>query len=130
MKILFTFWQWFWGTIQTIIGGLGWLVTRPFQKTTFNYRGACVTVVGKSWGGISFGKFIFLCEYMNADHYIHHEYGHCLQSLLLGPFYLLVIGLPSICWAGFGKSYRAKTGKSYYDFYTEAWANKWGGVKE
>ena len=28
-----------------------------------------------------------------------HEYGHTVQSMILGPFYLLAVGLPSIIWA-------------------------------
>lgn len=60
--------------------------------------------------------------------YVKHEYGHTIQSKYLGPLYLLVIGLPSIIWAGCFDSYREKHNKSYYDFYTESWADKLGGV--
>ncbi|HEX4415267.1 MAG TPA: hypothetical protein VH107_16665 [Lacipirellulaceae bacterium] len=28
-----------------------------------------------------------------------HEFGHCIQSRVLGPFYLLLIGVPSFLWA-------------------------------
>ena len=28
-----------------------------------------------------------------------HEFGHCIQSRILGPFYLLLIGIPSFMWA-------------------------------
>ena len=61
--------------------------------------------------------------------YIKHEYGHTMQSRKLGPLYLLVIGLPSIIWAGCFEGYRKKHGVDYDDFYTEAWANKLGRVK-
>jgi hypothetical protein len=49
---------------------------------------------------------------------------------MLGPLYLLVIGLPSLLWAWLGDNYREKHGVSYYDFYTEKWANKLGGAKD
>ena len=128
-KKLFTIFQWTWGGIQTLLGGIGWLITRPFQTKTSKYRGAVVTIVGENWGGISFGKFIFLSSYLDSEYYIKHEYGHCIQSLVLGPLFLIVIGIPSICWAMFGEKYRQRTGKSYYSFYTEAWANFFGGNK-
>lgn len=91
-----------------------------------------------SWdnrGGISLGRCICVPfknedpESFEVQQYIKHEYGHTVQSKYLGWFYLLVIGLPSITWAGCFKGYRKKTGKSYYSFYTESWADKLGGVE-
>jgi len=61
--------------------------------------------------------------------YIAHEYGHTIQSHKLGPLYLLVIGLPSVVWAGCFENYRKKHNISYYSFYTEASADKLGRVK-
>lgn len=61
--------------------------------------------------------------------YLAHEYGHTMQSHMLGIFYLIVIGAPSIIWAGCFDKYREKTGKSYYSFFTEKWADKLGGVE-
>ena len=78
--------------------------------------------------GLSLGWFIFVNEEATKKTF-DHEYGHTIQSMILGPLYLLVIGLPSIIWAGcFGK-YRKKHHKSYYSFYTEKWADKLGGVE-
>lgn len=78
-----------------------------------------------SWGlysGLSLGWFCFVPE--GADSYmIAHEYGHTRQSLLLGPFYLLVIGLPSFLWAVFWKILGAD---DYFSFYTERWAERLG----
>ena len=54
-----------------------------------------------------------------------HEHGHARQSLYLGPFYLFVIGIPSLLWACL---YRKHKRGSYYAFYTEKWADKLGGV--
>ena len=50
-----------------------------------------------------------------------HELGHHKQSLILGPLYLIVIGIPSLIHAWL---WNPNSGKSYYDFYTEHWANK------
>lgn len=90
-----------------------------------------------SWkmnGGMSLGKYIFVpfAEEDPADYriqqYIKHEYGHTIQSKYLGWFYLLIIGLPSLVWAGCFEWYRKKTGVSYCDFYTEKWADFCGKV--
>jgi len=57
-----------------------------------------------------------------------HEYGHTIQSLLLGPLYLVFIGIPSTLW-GFLPSLNRKRKKehlSYFDFFTEKWANSLG----
>ena len=83
--------------------------------------------------GMSLGKHIFVpfLKYPKSGigmGYIKHEYGHTIQSKYLGLFYLLIIGLPSLIWAQCFGWYRKKTGKSYYDFYTEKWANELGGV--
>lgn len=88
-------------------------------------------------GGMSLGKYIFVpftredipMHYEFCSNYIMHEYGHTIQSKYLGWFYLLVIGLPSLIWARCFNGYRQKNNVSYYDFYTEKWADKLGGVE-
>lgn len=115
---------------------LGLIVQKVCKaKYIFTYKGAKVY----SWnisGGMSLGKYIFVpftkkdlltCERFQM---IMHEYGHTLQSRKLGWLYLIVIGLPSLIWAQCFQKYRDKTGKSYYAFYTERWANKLGGVEK
>lgn len=73
--------------------------------------------------GISLGKYIILGY--KREKSVRHEYGHCLQSKILGPLYLLVVGLPSIMHAALCKC----RGHSYYDFWCERWADKLGGVR-
>lgn len=80
------------------------------------------------WSGLSLGWFIFV-NFDSSKNTFDHEYGHTIQSLILGPLYLLVIGLPSIVWAGCFDKYRKKHHISYYKFYTEKWADKLGGVE-
>ena len=57
-----------------------------------------------------------------------HEYGHTIQSLVLGPLYFVVIGFPSILWCNLPPvcRYRKKNNVSYYTLYCEGWANLWG----
>lgn len=69
------------------------------------------------------GQYIIL--HSTKEKSIKHEYGHCIQSRILGPLYLIVIGLPSIMHAWLC---RCKN-HSYYDFYPEKWADKLAGIK-
>jgi hypothetical protein len=74
--------------------------------------------------GISLGFFILFDDYetqVGIDD-IKHEYGHFIQNLILGPFYIIV-GIFSEL------NYRFRFSKFYYDFWTEKWADKLGGVK-
>ena len=56
-----------------------------------------------------------------------HEYGHTIQSLIFGPLYLIVMGIPSTLW-GFLPSCQKKreNGVSYFSFFTESFANYLG----
>ena len=85
--------------------------------------------IGANRGGMTLGDKIFISkiyhgEYLNMV--IAHESGHVKQSLYLGPLYLIVIGIPSILWAWSHRWIAPR--KSYYWLYTEAWANKLGGL--
>jgi len=92
-----------------------------------DYRGVTLHYIPGFPGGISLGRYILLSYY-----YINykgdtekHEYGHCRQSRMLGPLYLLVIGLPSLIHAWL---YKDPNPENYYKFWTEAWADRLGGV--
>lgn len=115
-----------WGLLQSLAGCILYLGNR--KKEHFWYHGARVTYWGNR-GGISLGMFIFLPDTCKGERdLLVHEYGHTIQSMLLGPLYLFVIGVPSISWAMipyFIKKRREKK-MSYYSFYTESWANRWG----
>lgn len=76
-------------------------------------------------GGITLGEYIIIGT--EQDVMVRHEFGHVIWSRILGPLYLLVIGLPSIVWAGLHGHVAPR--KSYDWFYTERWADRLGGVK-
>lgn len=106
-----------------------WYLVRK-KSILYNSIGNFYTVyVGANRGGVTLGDKIFISkcyhgEYLNMV--IAHESGHVKQSLYLGPLYLIVIGIPSILWVWSHRWIAPK--KSYYWFYTEAWANKLGGL--
>ena len=59
-----------------------------------------------------------------------HEYGHTIQSLMLGPAYLVVVGLPSLLWAKLPAAARRHQHAEarYYAFAPERFAN-WLGER-
>lgn len=88
------------------------------------YKDAIVRRSMSMLGGISLGKYIIISQWF-SEREVKHEYGHCRQSKMLGWFYLIVIGLPSIIWAWL---YRGEK-EGYYKFYTEKWADRLGEVE-
>lgn len=118
-KILYYLLQWTWGIIQNVIGLLLFLITLPKREIRM-FNGAIVS----RWnvkGSMSLGMFIFLGR--DDIRIIVHEYGHSIQSIILGPFYLLVIGIPSYIWCNVFRKYRKNNGIKYCEFYPERWAN-------
>ena len=131
--VLYTILQCTWGLPQTLIGGMIYLLRNKSSREHF--RGAIVTISKSPRDmslGLSLGLFIFIQRPVNVKDYkatdrflLRHEYGHTIQSLILGPLYLPVIGLPSFLWANLPcfEHYRRQHHISYYAFYTERWAN-------
>ena len=150
-KHLYTAWQWTWGLPQTLAGAGLYLKHR--KDPHFDYNGARVTA-GSRNRGVSLGKFIFVPEKKGwgniqtpdsdsaaeknskkkagedsvSRYLLEHEYGHTIQSLILGPFYLLLVGIPSILWnrLPYFERKRRKTGRSYYSVIFERTANTLG----
>jgi hypothetical protein len=93
---------------------------------TLNYRDTNIYFVNGFPGGISLSYIIILnARYTDYPDVIKHEYGHSRQSLMLGWFYLPVVGLPSlirsIIW-----NIKKLPEKDYYNKFPENWANKLG----
>jgi hypothetical protein len=76
--------------------------------------------------GISCGVCIFLTTYTDTNS-VKHEYGHCVQSLYLGPLYLLVVGIPSFTMNILSRMGILKN-ENYYKRWPESWADNLGGV--
>lgn len=96
-KFLYILIQCTWGLGQTLIGLLFFIIhiARPHRF----YKGAIETRWNNPSAGLSLGIFIFVPrdegEYQNGARV--HEYGHTIQSLVLGPLYALV-GIISVGW--------------------------------
>ncbi|MDR1956480.1 MAG: hypothetical protein LBQ30_06455 [Treponema sp.] len=97
------------------------------------YRGKTLYRFDKSWFGVALGQYIFLHNRCGLEA-IAHEFGHCRQSMLFGPLYLIVIGIPSAVgnnlWDRvFHQAWPSKRRQQwYYSRYPERWADVLGGV--
>ena len=141
--------SWTWGIIQQIVALCYFAYLKITKKIGSYYvsGGYHVYYCETYRGSVSLGNHVFLCKSHWTDEVVlQHELGHCKQSLILGPLYLFVIGIPSILWCDIFyprkmKKWRAMMDKavlkdcinrlkpSYYDFYTEKWANKLAGLE-
>ena len=138
-SVLYFIWQWLWGILQSALGLIVFLF--HIRDKHYFYHGAVITE-WKSVSSVSLGMFVFVTnepffyeklknEYTAeelSERLLVHEYGHTIQSLILGPLYLIVIGIPSTLW-GFLPSLNNKRkteGLSYFSFFTEKWANVLG----
>ncbi len=102
----------------------GQLISFEFEK---NY-----IIIKTHKVGLSLGVFVFCYSEENRK----HEYGHSIQSLLLGWLYLIVVGLPSIIRASYYsiKISRVKKGgyqhlclaRKYKQGYPENWVESLG----
>ena len=123
MEILKYFWQ-----LPQLIAAFiyyRYLKRKDEILDTCTCQGAIVFIKRKSCGSVTLGPYIFLSP-KATDTTIRHEWGHTRQSLILGPLYLIVIGIPSIIWAATHRTIAPNT--DYFDFFTEKWANKLGDV--
>ena len=124
--IIYTFLQCTWGILQTLAGLLVFLLN---ITSSHDYYHGAVRTLWPVKSGLSLGLFIFIpvdCSKKISEKLSVHEYGHTLQSLVLGPLYLPMIGLPSFIWYLMYSMSKKKKGNSYYDFFIEKWADVWG----
>lgn len=118
-KVLLYIWQ----LPQNIVGWLLKLTCKSNWQTndfTIYYRYKFFK------SAVSLGNYIIAdMQYGHNYRMAKHEHGHQIQSLYLGPLYLIVIGLPSVI----GNLLHRKVNFDYYKQPWEAWADKLGGVE-
>lgn len=128
---------WIWQFPQNLLGILFWaFFYRPWDGVP--YISGFEPVTGRMYwsywmkGDVTLGEYVFIhatspLHAVRRKTTLMHESGHVRQSRMLGPLYLVVIGLPSLLWAWSHKVIAPK--RAYYWFYTEKWANRLGGVE-
>lgn len=117
-----------WGLLQTLVGAVFFLISIRYKHSF--YHGAILTE-RPGLGGVSLGLFIFVSS-ENGEEYLNktsvHEFGHTIQSLFLGPFYLPVIGVISGLWCSlpYFNKLRKEKNIPYSACFTESWADECG----
>lgn len=74
-------------------------------------------------GAVTLGNYVFVGLNSEYRETVKHELGHTIQSKILGPLYLIVIGIPSITYCGLRRLFPSLRRKCYYNFYSERMAN-------
>lgn len=113
-----------WQLPQNIVGLVYRIILRG-EKVILKQRGIVFYIAPTISGGVSLGKYIFISNKSGLMEPIYdHEFGHCIQSIILGPLYLPIIGL---CSGVHCMLHNPK--HNYYDFWTEKWANSLGLIE-
>lgn len=123
MKVLLYLWQ----LPQNLLGLLMLLFLKG--ETRHRLGGIRFYFLDTFPGGITLGEYIIVGT--RQDITVRHEFGHVLQSRMLGPLFLIVIGLPSIlhAWLSDLIGCCRRHPEGYYHYWTEKWADRLGGVE-
>ena len=125
-KILFVFLQCTWGILPTLVGAIFFMKLKKYPHKI--YRG-CIDTRWNMRSGLSLGLFIFTPsdEISDAEKIRVHEFGHCIQSIVLGPLFLF-IGIISLVWgrSRYFEKLRKEKNLPYTACFVESWASKWG----
>ena len=136
-----------WQLPQNIIG---FIITRfACGKIVFNINNTFCNVYFMKYlfnSGVSLGNYIIFDKkyrkYSESDNFnkclifknsVRHEYGHQIQSKISGPFYLIVVGIPSLFRNIYHRIFHKKWSLSkrinwYYGSYPEKQADQLGCV--
>lgn len=126
-----------WELPQNILGALLFIFFAVFSDSVILDDDDSLEMYSPTMrGAISLGIFrVYAYKYLgNGARYVelvrkHEKEGHRKQSMMLGPLYLIVIGLPSLVWSALHSSVRRLRTVNYFSFYTEKWADRLAGVK-
>ena len=114
-----------WELPQNILGLLLWTYAR--RQVTHIHRAQGRVFLHAPFG-VSLGRYVFWCGTGDAGERIrYHEYGHTFQSRLLGPLYLLLVGVPSLSRNVYSRLHYQLKGAywpHYYQGYPERWADE------
>lgn len=136
-NVLLYIWGCVWGCIQTVLGLVVYLAACLFNRSWGYSPEWGVFIFRRFFGsGVCLGEWIILeGDPSRVDQEsVRHECGHRVQSRILGPLYLLVVGVPSLARNVYGRLVLSKTMTVierqlwYYSGFPERWADRLGGV--
>ena len=124
---------WIWQLPQNLLGVLWRNIKKDSIITDISNNdiksvGAKAYLI-KAGGTVTLGKYVFISQtYRDQGMTIKHECGHVKQSKMLGPLYLIVIGVPSILHRWLNDYIGCDEESGYSHFYTEKCADKLMGI--
>lgn len=124
---------WIWQLPQNLLGVLWRNIKKDSIITDISNNdiksvGAKAYLI-KAGGAVTLGKYVFISQtYRDQSITIKHECGHVKQSKMLGPLYLIVIGVPSILHRWLNDYIGCDEENGYSHFYTEKCADKLMGI--
>ncbi|MFA5970922.1 MAG: hypothetical protein WC780_01125 [Lentimicrobiaceae bacterium] len=125
-----------WELPQNLLGFVVFVIMKTRRRIITTEKEAHHFYIETPNTGVSLGWLIFWTPSANRfSHLINdcrmHESGHAHQSVILGPIYLLVVGVPSLARVIYSRWYRKKYDReweNYFNGFPENWADKLGGV--
>jgi hypothetical protein len=113
-KILYYILNFTWGILANVMGSFVALALLISGHKPRKYFGTVQFLVGENWGGFSLGLFQVVCKDYTED-LAYHELGHSYQNIWMGPFWLFVVGIPSIIRYNY-QNHREKKGLPNADY--------------
>ena len=134
---VFSYLLWVWQLPQHLVGlFLIWVLKAERREhngiTYWHYEQT--SKFAEFLSGGSLGMYILLPDRSDLDQTVPHEFGHSIQSAVLGPLYLIIIGISSAVFnnlwdRAFHKNWTYEQRiKWYYNRFPEKSADKLGGV--
>lgn len=109
-----------WESLQNCIGKHEVIKHNLTQSHTFK---GCHIYYITHFDSHCYGKHIFINKDTDERIILRHEYGHRIQSKLLGPLYCPIVFLPSYLHFVYWSRFKNDNWNDYYDFYCEKWAD-------
>ena len=131
MKQIFLY---IWQLPQHLLGLFIWVILKTTKQTLKPFKlqdyPDCL-IIPTTGQSFCTGKYVFVYKDY-CENLLKHEIGHSIQSKYLGPLFIIVFGIPSIC-AVIGREAHRKLSKEekyrwYFSRFPENWANKLGGA--
>lgn len=133
MKDIINVVLWLWQLPQNLLAALVVFIYKA-RKVYSGYDNVSLFEIpsGTKWMAVSLGNSIIYNQTYNSAPQLKamildHEYGHYKQSLIFGPLYLLIIGIPSLLNVLYVVSNPSKA-EEYYKRWPENWADTLGNV--
>lgn len=131
-KLFYFLIQMTWGILTFLAGFIVTLFVRIFVSNAVTRKNGwgVITSFGGNWGGLALGPFAFCGNYKEGssfyDHTRKHEFGHSIQVLFMGPFFIFIVAIPSALRYWYYRLTPGKKHKEYDDVWFEGTATKWG----